>query len=87
MKKQLSVKAVLSSLLILIFLFLAVSGAMMLFGKTGMVLGIPRGALRSAHAFLAFSMCVIIPVHLFLNRKIYLGELKALFKRGKDNEI
>ena len=83
MKKQLSVKAVLSSLLIMIFLFLAVSGAMMYFAKTGMVLGIPRGALRSAHAITAFSMCVLIPIHLFSNRRLYLNELKALSKRGK----
>ena len=72
-----SVKAVLSSLLILLFLFLVISGAMLYFGKTGVVLGFARYFLRGAHALVALLMCILVIVHLFLNRRVYFGELRS----------
>jgi len=83
--KRLSVKAIVSSLLLLIFLFLATSGSMLYFGKTGVVLGFARGALRSAHTWAAASMCVLVVIHLILNRRLYFSELKSLIRR-KDNK-
>jgi len=79
--KRPHVKAVISSLLLLVFLFLATSGAMLYFGKTGVVLGFARSSLRNAHTWAAASMCVLVLVHLILNRRIYFGELKSLIKR------
>ena len=79
--KQLSLKAILSTLLLLLFLFLGFSGALLYFGKTGMVMGITRSTLRETHAWAALLMCVLIPAHLLLNRRLYLTELKVLFKR------
>ena len=78
-KKQF-VKAVLSSVLLLLFLFLAVSGAMLYFGKTGMVMGVARHTLRQIHAVVALLMCLLIVVHFILNIRTYIGGLKALFK-------
>ena len=75
--KKLSVKAILSTLLILIFIILAFSGALLYFGKTGVVLGVSRHTLREAHFWVAVSMCVFIPVHLILNLKVYISELRA----------
>ena len=77
--KKLSFKAILSSLLILAFLFMASTGALLYFGKTGMVLGISRYLLREAHFWVAVSICVLIVVHFCLNLRVYLAELRALF--------
>jgi len=76
--KKLSVKAVLSTLLILVFLCLAFTGALLYFGRTGMVLGFSRHMLRETHFWVAASMCVLIPVHLILNLRIYRAEVRAL---------
>ena len=83
MKKLSVIKAILSSLLLLTFLFLAASGAMLHFGKTGVIMGFARSALLSTHTWAAVFMCVLLIVHLSLNRQIYLRELKSLFRRGK----
>ena len=81
--KRLPVKAILSSLLLLTFLFLAASGAMLYFGKTGVVMGFARGTLLNAHAWAAVIMSVLVILHLFLNRGLYFSGLKSLFRRGK----
>ena len=82
MKKP-ALKAILSSLLILLFLFLAFTGALLFFGKTGLVWGIPRSTLRSIHFVAAITTCVLIIVHLVINRRQYFSELRALVKRNK----
>ena len=79
--KQLSIKAILSSLLLLTFLFLALSGALLYFGKTGVVLGFTRHTLRNAHAWAALLMCVLASVHLFLNLRLFGAELRSLSRR------
>ena len=85
--KKIRLKAILSSLLILLILFLASSGALLYFNKTGMVIGMARSSLRDAHTIAAGSMCILIAVHLVLNRRLYSKELKALAKRAdtRDN--
>jgi len=83
MMKRLHIKAIVSSLLLLIFLFLAISGAMLYFGKTGVVMGFTRSGLRSAHTCAAIAMCLLVLVHLFINRRLYFNELKSLFGRGE----
>jgi len=77
--KKLPVKAIISSLLLLTLLFLAVSGAMLYFGKTGMIMGITRNALRNAHTWGAALMCILCFIHLVLNRRLYFNELKSFF--------
>ena len=77
MKKNM-IKGILSTILILAFLFLAFSGALLYFGKTGVVLGFSRHMLREVHFWVAASLCVLIPVHRFLNFRIYRAELRAL---------
>jgi len=85
MKKQ-SIKAILSTLLILIFLVLVFTGTLLYFGRTGVVLGFSRYILREAHFWIAASMCVLIPVHLILNLRIYKAELRTMRRRGKESE-
>ena len=83
--KKLIIKAILSSLLILIYLLLAFTGVLLYYGKTGMVLGISRHVLREIHFWVAISMCALIPVHLLLNLRVFFAELRAL--RGKREVI
>jgi len=84
MMKKRSFKAVLSTLLIVLFLLLAFTGALLYFGKTGVVWGFSRHILREAHFWVAISMCVLIPVHLILNFRLFKSELKAL--SGKESQ-
>ena len=79
-------KAVISSILVLAVLFLAVSGALLFFGKAGMVWGIARSVLRSIHFWVAVSMCLLTVVHFALNRKQYQAGLRRLVGRGNRND-
>ena len=79
---KLTLRAVISSILILVVIFLAFTGSLLFFGKTGVVFGIARGALRNIHFWVAVSMCLLAAIHLFLNRKQYLAGLR----RGKRKE-
>jgi|GEM_PF-2268763 len=83
-KSTLKVKAIVSSLLLLLLLFLAFSGALLYFGKTGLIWGIARHALRNAHTAAAAVICVLAAAHIFLNRRLYLRELSALSRRKTD---
>ena len=87
MKKP-ALKAIVASLLLLLLLFLSVSGAMLYFGKTGVILGIARSAIRAAHFKMAVSMCVLTALHLLLNRRLYMSGLKSLLKgEGKAEKL
>ena len=77
MKSQ-SIRAIISTLLIILLLCLAFTGALLHFGKTGVVLGIPRSVLRGIHFWVAVSLCVLALVHLILNIKQYKAELRSL---------
>ena len=81
--KKVHVKAIISILLILIFLFLAITGVLMYVVKTGMVLGIPRAALRETHFWMAISICLLTLIHIVLNFRIFIGELRSLLKRKR----
>ena len=83
MRKLLVAKAILSTMLIIVFLILASTGALLYFGQTGVILGFSRHALREAHFWIAVIMCVMIPIHLFLNRWLYKSELKAIVRNPK----
>ena len=82
--KKLSAKAVISTLLIIAFLLLAFTGALLYFGRTGMILGFTRHLLREVHFWSAASMCVLVPVHFILNLSVYRSELRSMRGRGKN---
>jgi hypothetical protein len=81
MKKS-HLKAVLSSLMLLTFIFLAVSGAMLFFGKAGVVLGFARSSLLGAHVRAAILMCALVLTHFILNRRLFFSELKSFKNNG-----
>jgi len=79
--KRMRIKALISSMLILLLLAVSVSGAILYFGKTGVVLGFTRAFLLRFHAwcgllFLAFGAC-----HLALNFKLLTQEIRRLYGR------
>ena len=75
MKKRVF-KALLSTLLLLGLLYLAATGAMMYFAKTGVVLGVSRNALRVSHFWVALTTCACAAMHFILNFRIYLAEMR-----------
>jgi len=82
--KKLSIKAILSIVLVLVFLALAFTGALLYFGKTGVVLGVSRHVLRQVHFWVAASMCTLVPVHLLLNLRTLRTELRTLRDNKRD---
>jgi len=81
--KKLSVKAILSTLLMIVFLIIVFTGALLYFGRTGVVLGFSRHLLREAHFWAAVSMCALEAAHFFLHFRIYRVELRAFRRRRK----
>jgi len=74
------IRAVLSTLLIIALLFLATTGSMLYFGKTGMIWGMPRQAIRETHFWAATAMCLLGILHLILNFRLYAAQLRKLAK-------
>ena len=83
MKKSI-IKAVISTLLLLTVLLLAATGALLYFGKTGLVWGISRYFLREFHFYMAIFMCVLAVVHMVLNFRQYFSALCAIMRRRRD---
>lgn len=79
-----AVRAVLSSVLLIAFLLLVLSGAMLYFGKTGLILGFSRSAIRDCHLLAALLMTCIAPIHVWFNRHMYKHELGSLAQKHKE---
>ncbi|MCL2163541.1 MAG: DUF4405 domain-containing protein [Oscillospiraceae bacterium] len=78
--KRIPLKAILSSLMLFNVFLLAVSGAMLYFGQTGLILGIRRSLLLKLHVGVSLLFLLFCALHLFLNFKLYRTELKKLFR-------
>ncbi|MCL1805702.1 MAG: hypothetical protein FWG28_06880 [Clostridiales bacterium] len=76
-------KALLSSLLLPLLLLVSATGAMLYFGKTGMILGFRRASLLRFHARCSLGFLFFILCHVALNFRIYLAELKKPAKRNR----
>ena len=77
-------KAILSILLLTVFLLLCASGTMLYFGKAGLILGVSRAFILRSHALLALLMFIFACCHLFFNRRMFRMELRKLFKPSTD---
>lgn len=83
--KHMGLKAILSSLLVAIFLLICASGVLLYFGKTGLILGFSRAFLLHFHAHLALLMLLLVSCHVVLNWRLFKRELKKLFKPGAES--
>lgn len=77
MKKQ-SLKAMVSTLLIVCFIVLALTGSLLYFGKTGVIWGFSRSNLRTVHFVAAILICLLAVAHVFLSVRVYRAELRSL---------
>lgn len=74
MKNIIKIKAILSSLLLILFIIVLLTGIGLHISPSGKI------ALKKLHTIAGYIMSGLIIIHLFLNRKIFLNELKTLFK-------
>ncbi len=88
MMKQnlLKVKGFISTVLILSGFFSFFTGAVLFFSKYGMWFIFTRKFINDVHAFSALIMGLCIPVHLYLNRKLYKMEMEQLLGMKEKKE-
>ena len=77
-------RAVISTVLLICFVLVAATSAILYFNKTGMWLGIQRIVLTDIHYISGLIMLIFILVHLVINWAMYLKELKTIKKNKKD---
>ncbi len=89
MKNLVKIRAVLSSLLVIVFIIVVFTGIGLYFAPSGRVakeiswsfLGFNKWQLENLHTVSGFLMLGIVLTHLSINYKMFLGELKTLFKK------
>ncbi len=89
MKNIVKIRAVLSSMLIVLFFLVLFTGIGLFFltsekfsqiaGLT--FLGFKEAQLKKVHVISGFLMSALILIHLSLNYRMFLGEIKLLFKK------
>ena len=87
--KIIKIKAILSSLLFVSFVVVTLTGIGLYFPSQGKLIngnafflsGVNNLQLKKIHTLIGFAMSGLITVHLFINYKIFLAEIKALFKK------
>ncbi len=73
---QTKFRAIISTSLILVYLTVFISGILLF------VLNPPAGSpMRVIHTYAGILMGLIIPVHLYINWGMYMGEVRMLFKK------
>ena len=86
------IKAVLSSILIVLFLIVGITGIVLYFGPSGSAardwsfFGFDRPSLRFLHNYCGIAMVCLKVLHISLNLKVFWCEVKALFKIQKKCE-
>jgi len=88
-KNKLKVKAIISSLLLLIFIIVTITGVGLWLAadltpaelKDWTFLGMHRKQLATMHTRFGFAMVGLIIIHLFSNWRMFMTELKVLFGR------
>jgi len=89
MKNIIKIRAILSSLLLITFIIVLFTGIGLYFSPSGKIakeiswtfLGFNKWQLENLHTRSGFFMSALIIIHLFINYKMFLGELKVLFKK------
>ncbi len=89
MKNIIKIKAILSLLLLITFIIVVFTGIGLYFAPSDRIIreigwnfgGFNKGQLENLHTLSGFIMSVLVIVHLLINYKILLGEIKILFKK------
>ena len=85
---QIKIKAVLSSIILALFIVVGFSGIGLFFAPNGRdshltnwtFLGFSRDALITLHDIPGLILVALLVVHFLLNLKLYINEIKILFK-------
>jgi len=89
MKNIIKIRAILSSLLLITFIIVLFTGIGLYFSPSGRIareigwtfLGFNKEKLENLHTLSGFIMSALVMIHLFVNYKMFLSEIKTLFKR------
>ncbi|HHD92336.1 MAG TPA: DUF4405 domain-containing protein [Candidatus Portnoybacteria bacterium] len=89
MKNLIKIRGILSSLLIIMFIIVVFTGIGLYLSPPGRIakemswnfLGFNKWQLENLHALFGFLMSGMVVIHLLINYKMFLGEIKALFKK------
>jgi len=79
-------RAIVSTILIISALITFATGAVLYFVKYGMWLWFTRKFLYDAHALGGLIMGIAVIIHLFINRRMYKMEMKALMSKRQSKE-
>ena len=85
------IRAVVSSLLVILFVIVLLTGIGLYLAPSGRIakeagwnfLGVKRWELENLHTISGFIMAILLIVHLILNYKLLLTELRVLLKKSK----
>jgi len=75
------IKAIISTVLLVLMLIVLITGIAMYFVKGGIILGIPRYYVTTIHVWCAFILAVFAIVHFILNAKIFKSEWTSQNKK------
>ncbi len=89
MKNIVKIRAILSSSLLITFIVTLFTGLGLYLSPSGRIareinwsfLGFDKLQLENIHTLFGFIMSGLIIIHLFINYKIFLSEIKSLFKK------
>ena len=89
MKNLSKIRGIVSSLLIIVFLLVAFTGIGLYLSPSGRIaresswsfMGLSKWQLENMHTVSGFFMMLIVALHLLLNYKMLLAEIKLLFKK------
>jgi cytochrome b subunit of formate dehydrogenase len=90
MKNIIKIRAILSSLLLITFFIVFLTGMALCFSPSGKiakttnwsVFDFDKWQLESIHTFFGIIMSVLVIIHLIINYRLFLNEIKALFKNN-----
>ncbi len=89
MKNIIKIRAILSLVLLIAFLFVLFTGVGLYFSPSERIarelnwsfLGFNKWQLEKLHTLSGFIMSGLVMIHFFLNYKLFLSEIKTLFKK------
>ncbi|MEA3344116.1 MAG: DUF4405 domain-containing protein [Patescibacteria group bacterium] len=89
MKNIIKIRAILSSLLLITFVVVFFTGIGLYSSPSGKIakevnwdfFGFDKWQLENIHTLFGFIVSVLIIIHLFINYKLFLNEIKILFKK------
>ena len=68
------IRGIIYTLLIIVFIVVVATGI-------GLFIGVKKARLENLHTLSGFAMAILVGVHLLINYKLYINEVKSLFRK------